>query len=80
VEPEGSLPCSQGPVNSRLCVTFSSKLLFYGEESLAPRPTPNLEDHPLSVVRDCLFNILTATLRSWRPSPPVAILGRFMLV
>jgi hypothetical protein len=22
---------------------------------LAPRPTPKLEDHPLSVFRDCLF-------------------------
>ena len=30
-------------------------ILFYGEELLAPRPTPKLEDHPLSVVRDCLF-------------------------
>jgi len=28
---------------------------FYGEELLAPRPTPKLEDHPFSVVRDCLF-------------------------
>jgi hypothetical protein len=34
---------------------------FYGE-LLAPRPTPKLEDHPLSAVRDCLFNIFTATL------------------
>jgi len=28
---------------------------FYGEQLLAPRPTPKLEDHPLLVVRDCLF-------------------------
>jgi len=28
---------------------------FYGEELLAPRPTPKLEDHPLSAVRGCLF-------------------------
>ena len=35
---------------------------FYGEELLAPRPTPKLEDHPLSAVRDCLFNIFAATL------------------
>ena len=28
---------------------------------LAPRPTHKLEDHPLSVVRDCLFNIFAAT-------------------
>jgi hypothetical protein len=27
---------------------------------LAPRPTPKLKDHPLSAVRDCLFNIFAA--------------------
>ena len=35
---------------------------FQGEELLAPRPTPNLEDHPLSAVRDCLFNLFATTL------------------
>jgi hypothetical protein len=35
---------------------------FYDEELLAPRPTPKLEDHTLSAVRDCSFNILVATL------------------
>jgi len=30
---------------------------------LAPRPTLKLEDHPLSAVRDCLFNIFAAALR-----------------
>jgi len=34
---------------------------FYGEELLAPRPTPKLEDHTLSAVRDCSFNIFAAT-------------------
>ena len=34
-----------------------NKANFYGEDLLAPRPTPKLEDHPLSGVRDCLFNI-----------------------
>ena len=29
---------------------------------LAPRPTPKMEDHPLSSVHDCLFNLFTATL------------------
>jgi len=29
---------------------------------LAPHPTPKLEDHPLSAVRGCLFNLFTATL------------------
>ena len=27
-----------------------------------PRPTPMLEDHPLSAVRDSLFNLFAATL------------------
>jgi hypothetical protein len=29
---------------------------------LAPRPTPKLEDHPSSAVRDSLFNLFAATL------------------
>jgi len=29
---------------------------------LAPRPTPKLEDHPSSALRDCLFNLFAATL------------------
>jgi len=36
--------------------------VFHGEALLAPRPTPKLEDRPLSAVRSCLFNIFTATL------------------
>jgi hypothetical protein len=44
----------------RLCECFCYKLIFYGEELLAPRPTPKLEDHPLSAVHDCLFNIFAA--------------------
>jgi hypothetical protein len=29
-----------------------------------PRPNPKLEDHPLSAVSDCLFNIFAATLHT----------------
>jgi len=29
---------------------------------LAPCPNPKLDDHPFSAVRDCLFNIFSATL------------------
>jgi len=36
--------------------------VFYREGLLAPRPTPKLEDHRSSAVRDCLFNSFTATL------------------
>jgi len=40
---------------------FRNEASFYGEELLAPRPTPKREDYPLSAVCD-LFNILAATL------------------
>jgi hypothetical protein len=45
-------------------MNFRNKPIFYGEEELAPRPTPKLEDHPLSAVRDCLLNILYSQLPS----------------
>jgi hypothetical protein len=51
----------------RLCWLFRNIIIFYGEELLAPRPTPKLEDHPLSAVRDFLFNVFAATLHTWRP-------------
>ena len=40
---------------------FLNRIFFYREGLLAPRPTPKLEDHPSSVVRDCLFNLFAAT-------------------
>jgi hypothetical protein len=45
---------------------FGNIIIFYGQ-LLAPRPTPKLEDHPLSAVRDCLLNVFAATLNNWRP-------------
>jgi len=33
-------------------------------ELLGPRPTPKLEDHSLSAVRDCLSNIFADTLHT----------------
>ena len=39
-----------------------NKASFYGEELLAPCPTPKLQEHLLSAVCDCLFNIITAAL------------------
>jgi hypothetical protein len=42
------------------------------------RPTTKLEDHPVSAVRDCLFNIFAATLYIWRPFPASATGGRAM--
>ena len=37
-------------------------ICFYGEELLAPHPTPKLEDNPLLALRDSLFNTFAATL------------------
>ena len=66
MEPESSLPHSQvlspGPRLSLWMVR--NTIRFYGEELLAPRPTPKPENHPLSAVRDCLFNIFAATLHT----------------
>jgi hypothetical protein len=47
----------------RLVRMFRNIILFYGEDLLSPRPTPKLEDHPLSALRDCLFNVFAATVR-----------------
>jgi hypothetical protein len=55
---------SPGP---RLCAVFHNLVIFYGEELLAPRPTPKLEGHPLSAVRDCLYNVFAGTLHIRRP-------------
>ena len=38
------------------------KTNFYVEDLSTPCLNPNLEDHPLSAVRDCIFSILVATL------------------
>jgi hypothetical protein len=61
MEPESSLPHSQAPA-PRLLWVFRNLICFYGEELLAHRPTPKLEDHPSSAVRDCLFNVFAAAL------------------
>ena len=42
--------------------TFRNLIRCFGEELLAPRPTPKPEDHPLSAVRYCLFVMFAATL------------------
>jgi hypothetical protein len=74
MEPEGSVAHSQEPAacpypepGPRLGIVYRNMVIFYGEELLAPRPTSNLEDHPLSAVRDCLFNVFAATLHIRRP-------------
>jgi hypothetical protein len=42
---------------------FRTNASFYDEELLAPRPTAKLEDHPLSAVYDCVFNIFATAVR-----------------
>jgi hypothetical protein len=63
----------------RIIDPFRNMLAFYGEGLLAPRPTLKLEDHPLSFIRGCLFNIFAANIQCWRPSHPSATRGRAML-
>lgn len=43
-----------------LRVCFGTWLSSYGEELLETGPNPKLEDHPLSALNDCLFNIFAA--------------------
>ena len=59
MEHVGSLPHSQVLANS---MSDRNMISFYGEELLAPRPNPKLEDQPLSAVRDCLFDIFVAAV------------------
>jgi hypothetical protein len=82
MEPEVSLPHLQQPAtcpsrelrSTKFSVQvwslkkyFVTSWVFHGEELLAPRPTPNLEDHPLSAVRGWLFSIFAGTLHIWWP-------------
>jgi len=56
---------------------FRNTIRFYDEELLAPRLNPKIEQHPLSAVRDTLFNIFATTLRIGSMFPS-AISGRGM--
>ena len=75
MQPASSLPHSQEhstwpyPINPSLkpCKMLRNIVSFYGEELLAPLSTPNLEDHPLSAVRDCISNLFVVTLHICRP-------------
>ena len=61
--PEPFLKSCQGiSPGSRPSWMIRNMTRFCSEELLAPRPTLNLEDHPLSAIRDCLFNIFADTL------------------
>jgi hypothetical protein len=58
------------------CVAFHKRLDFYSKLLLAPCPTLKLEDHPLLIICDSLFNIFTAILHTWRPYLTSTIRGR----
>jgi hypothetical protein len=68
MKPESSLPYSQVPAGlfclqrKHLVLWVFLNMGFHEEALLEPRPTPKLEDHPLSAVRDYLFNLFAATL------------------
>jgi hypothetical protein len=62
------LSCTKESVQVRnYVICFVTWFFFYVEELLTLRPTPKLEDHRLSAVRDCLFNVFAATLHIRRP-------------
>jgi hypothetical protein len=61
------LSCTKQSVQVRGFVVFRNMVICYCEELLAPRPTYKLEDHPLSAIRDCLFNVFAATFHICRP-------------
>jgi hypothetical protein len=63
----------------RLFWKFRNKLIFYGVGLLSPGPKSKLQDHPLSAVRGCLFNIFAATFHSWRAFLPSTTWGQAML-
>jgi hypothetical protein len=57
-----SLPCSQEPITEPDESETLCNVSILGEGLLVPCPIPNLEAHPLSAVRECLFNMFTSTL------------------
>jgi len=62
--PYPHIPLPEDSPGPRLCLwIFRYKIRFNGE-NLTPRPTPKLEDHPLSAFRDFLFNIFAGTLHT----------------
>jgi hypothetical protein len=58
----GHPPSNHGRPGPSLLLNVRNKHIFYGDELLAPCRIPKPEDHPLSAVIDCLFNIFAAAL------------------
>jgi hypothetical protein len=68
-----NLRCRLPIVGTKCRIYTCNNLNFDGETLLAPRSTSVLDDHPLSVVRDCLFNVFKANLHICRRSPLTAV-------
>jgi hypothetical protein len=79
--PEGSLRLPQEPASCPHSqpdkfpvhvqnAKFHYMLIFYGGHLLTNRAILQLENNPLSAIRDCLFNIFVDTLCIWSPSTP----------
>jgi hypothetical protein len=58
-----------------VCKYFVTNIGFHCEELLAPRPTPKLEDHPLSAVHGCLFNTFDNNNNNNNNNKPVIIVA-----
>jgi hypothetical protein len=56
----------------RLIAKFCNRLIFYGEDFLAPHPIHKLEDQRLLAFHGSSLTLFVVTLHSWRPSPPSA--------
>jgi len=52
------------PVPKLIYDSFTTGYVFHSDELLASLPTPKLEDHTVSAVRDCLFNTFLANLHT----------------
>ena len=59
METESSLPYSQAP---QLAYEYFITFCFSQRGVVSASPNPKLEDHPLSAVRNCVFNLFAATL------------------
>jgi hypothetical protein len=65
--------CNIASNNSHVIQTSQNP---YGERFITLHPTPKLEDHPLSVVHDCLNIVFTVFLIIYRLSTPSASRGQ----
>jgi hypothetical protein len=62
---------------SAVLLAVSKRIMFLRWEVARPSPNPKLEeDHCLSAVRDCLFNVFAGIPHTWKLPPPSKTWGR----